>query len=96
MPIRLGQELSRLRRSLTTFERAFERWAARLAARRRVGATVHALAMLDDRTLHDLGLGRSEVISAALESEHPSADHTLRHRGNRHSPVACGFQRVSQ
>jgi uncharacterized protein YjiS (DUF1127 family) len=96
MPIRLWQELRRLRRSLTAFELAFDRWGARFAARRRVGATVRALAVLDDRTLHDLGLGRSEVISAALESEHTGGDHTLRRRGNGQSPVACGFQCVNQ
>jgi hypothetical protein len=36
------------------------------------------------------------VISAALESEHTGGDHTLRRRGNGHSPVACGFQCVNQ
>jgi uncharacterized protein YjiS (DUF1127 family) len=85
-----------IQRSSTAFEFAFDRWRARFAARRRVGATVRALAVLDDRTLHDLGLGRSEVISAALESEHTGGDHTLRRRGNGQSPVACGFQCVNQ
>jgi uncharacterized protein YjiS (DUF1127 family) len=91
VPIRIWQELRRLRRSVTALELAFDRWGARIAARRRVGATVRALSVLDDRTLHDLGLGRSEVISAALESEHTGADHTLRRRARGHSPAARGF-----
>ena len=96
MPIRIWQGLRRLRRSLTAFRFAFDGWRARLAARRRVGATVRALSVLDDRTLHDLGLGRSEVISAALDSERTGGDHTLRRRGYECSPAARGFQCVEQ
>jgi hypothetical protein len=96
MPIRIWQGLRSLRPSLTAFELDFDRWRARLAARRRVGATVRALSNLDDLTLHDLGLGRSEVISAALESEHAGGDRTLRRRGNGHSPAAYEFQCVNQ
>ena len=92
MPARLQQPLDRLRRSLSALGFAFLRWEARLAARRRVSATVRALSVLDDRTLHDLGLGRSEVISAALDNERSGGDHTLRHRGKGRSPVARGFQ----
>jgi uncharacterized protein YjiS (DUF1127 family) len=65
----------RLRRGLAALARAFGRWQARIQARRRVQTTVRALSVLDNRTLHDLGLGRSEVLSVALEGErtgHPA------------------------
>ncbi len=96
MPAPMRQQLRRLRRYLNAFGFAFHRWEARLAARRRVSATVRALSVLDDRTLHDLGLGRSEVISAALDSERTAGDDTLRRRGNGRSPAACGFQCMEQ
>lgn len=38
----------------------------RLRARQAL-ATARALGRLDDRTLHDLGLGRSELLSASAE-----------------------------
>ncbi len=95
MPARMRQQLRRLRRYLNAFGFAFHRWEARLAARRRVNATVRALSVLDDRTLHDLGLDRSEVISAALDSERTAGDHTLR-RGRGRSPAARGFQCMEQ
>ena len=43
--------------------RAFARFAKRMAARR----TIAQLRALDDRTLHDIGLHRSEIASRALD-----------------------------
>jgi uncharacterized protein YjiS (DUF1127 family) len=43
--------------------RAFARFANRMAARR----TIAQLRALDDRTLHDIGLHRSEIASRALD-----------------------------
>ena len=47
---------------------AFARGAhARRQQRQRAGAAYDALMELDDRTLHDLGLDRSEITSVAAE-----------------------------
>jgi uncharacterized protein YjiS (DUF1127 family) len=92
----MRQPVSRLRRSLSALGFAFDRWEARLAARRRVSETVHALSVLDERTLHDLGLGRSEVTSAALDCERTGGDHTLRRRCMGRSRAALGFLCVGQ
>lgn len=43
------------------------RWLRRWLMRRQAGRTVRALASLDDRTLHDLGLGRSDIASVSAE-----------------------------
>ena len=43
--------------------RAFAGFAKRMAARR----TIAQLSALDDRTLHDIGLHRSEIASRALD-----------------------------
>ena len=77
----MNRQLQRLRRSLIALALVVGRWEDRIAARRRVRATVRALSALDDRTLHDLGLGRSEVLSAALDSELMGDDRTARQRG---------------
>ncbi len=50
------------------------RWDAH-RQRRRYRNTVHALNVLDDRTLHDIGLDRSEITSYAArggEERHPA------------------------
>jgi uncharacterized protein YjiS (DUF1127 family) len=41
-------------------------------------ATARQLAELDDRQLHDIGLSRSEILSAALESERRIANPAMR------------------
>lgn len=96
MPAPMRQRLRRLRRYVNAFGFAFHRWETQLAARRRVSATVRALSVLDDRTLHDLGIGRSEVISAALDGERTAGDYTLRRRGNGRSPTPRAFHCVEQ
>jgi uncharacterized protein YjiS (DUF1127 family) len=63
MKATMRRQLKRLRRSLIALAPVVGRWEDRIAALRRVRATVRALSVLDDRTLHDLGLGRSEVFS---------------------------------
>jgi uncharacterized protein YjiS (DUF1127 family) len=83
MKARMSQQLRRLRRSLFALALVVGRWQRRIAARGRVRATVRALSVLDDRTLHDLGLGRSEVFSVALDSELIGGDRTARQRGRR-------------
>ena len=90
MKASMSRQLQRLRRSLVV-----GRWEDRIAARRRVRATVCALSVLDDRTLHDVGLGRSEVFSAALDGE-LMGDRTARQRGSRRSPWASPFQLMEQ
>jgi len=92
----MNRQLQRLRRSLIALALVVGRWEDRIAARRRVRATVRALSALDDRTLHDLGLGRSEVFSAALDSELMGDDRTARQRGSRRSPSASPFQLMEQ
>jgi uncharacterized protein YjiS (DUF1127 family) len=64
---------------MAALARTFGRWQRRIQVRRRVQATVRALSGLDDRTLHDLGLGRSEAFSVALEAER--AGRSARRRG---------------
>ena len=52
------------------FETLARQWSVRLAAarrRRRVAATRRALELLDDATLRDIGLTRTEIGSAAAE-----------------------------
>ena len=92
----MRRQLKRLRRSLIALALVVGRWEDRIAARRRVRATVRALSVLDDRTLHDLGLGRSEVFSAALDSELIGRDRTARQRGRRLPPSASPFQLMEQ
>jgi uncharacterized protein YjiS (DUF1127 family) len=53
-------------------------WWARLRCRRHMRATQRALAALDDRTLSDLGLGRSELLSLAAECHELTAASRLR------------------
>ena len=96
MKASMSRQLRRLRRSLIALALVVGRWEDRIAARRRVRATVCALSVLDDRTLHDLGLGRSEVFSAALDSELIGGDRTARQRGRRRSPSASQFQPMEQ
>ena len=96
MKARMRRQLRRLRGSLIALALVVVRWERRIAARRRVRATVRALSVLDDRTLHDLGLGRSEVFSAALDGERVGGEPTARHRGRRHSPSASQFQSSKQ
>ena len=96
MKARMSRQLRRLRRSLIALALVVGRWEGRIAARRRVRATVRALSVLDDRTLHDLGLGRSEVFSAALDGELIGGGRTARQRGRRRLPSACQFQPMEQ
>lgn len=42
----------------------------RLMRRRRLKATVYTLQGLDDRTLSDIGIGRSEIESLVLDGSH--------------------------
>jgi uncharacterized protein YjiS (DUF1127 family) len=56
------------------------RWQAHLV-RRRYLKTVRALSALDNRTLHDIGLERSEITSYA---SHGGED---RHPARRHVPL---------
>jgi uncharacterized protein YjiS (DUF1127 family) len=44
----------------------------------RARETARRLAELDDRQLRDIGLSRSEILSAALESERAVAQYTAR------------------
>jgi len=46
---------------------AARRWSARYREHRRAAAAREALRELDDRTLHDIGLDRSEIASATAE-----------------------------
>jgi uncharacterized protein YjiS (DUF1127 family) len=96
MKARMSRQLRRLRRSIIALAFVVGRWEGRIAARRRVRATVRALSVLDDRTLHDLGLGRSEVFSAALDSELIGGDHTARQRRRRRSPSTSQSQPMEQ
>jgi uncharacterized protein YjiS (DUF1127 family) len=81
MKARMRRQLRQLRRPLIALALVVGRWQGRIAVRRRVRATVRALSVLDDRTLRDLGLGRSEVFSAALDGERERDDHAARQRG---------------
>lgn len=92
----MSRQLRWLRRSLIALALVVGRWEDRIAARRRVRATVRALSVLDEQTLHDLGLGRSEVFSAALDSGLIGGDRTARQRGRRLPLAASPFQPVEQ
>lgn len=48
---------------ILTLSGAYHRWSCA----RRVNATARALNLLDERQLHDIGLDRSELLSAAAE-----------------------------
>lgn len=64
-----------------TMQRAVERlrdWLTAVGAAMRARETARQLAELDDRQLRDIGLSRSEILSAALESERAVAEHTAR------------------
>ncbi len=61
-------------------ELAAARWQANYAVRRHARETMRQLSQLDDRTLRDLGLYRSELLSAVLEFERVQTDPTLRIR----------------
>ncbi len=55
----------------------WRKWTAR-QERRRYRLTVRALSVLDDRSLHDIGLERSEITSYASrggEDRHPARRH---------------------
>ena len=52
---------------LATARLALAEAQRRWAARRDAGVTAEALDELDDRTLHDLGLDRSEITSMSIE-----------------------------
>jgi len=96
MKTSMSRQVRRLRRSLIALALVVGRWEDRIAARRRVRATVCALSVFDDRTLHDLGLGRSEVFSAALNSELIGGDGNAPQRGRRRSPSLSRFQPTEQ
>jgi uncharacterized protein YjiS (DUF1127 family) len=53
-------------------------WWSEQCAVARAHATARELAELDDRQLHDIGLSRGEILSAALENERRIADVAMR------------------
>ncbi len=53
-------------------------WLRELRASLRAQATARQLAELDDRQLRDIGISRSEILSAALESERAVAQYSAR------------------
>ena len=59
---------SKARRTLTALTTGlsdiYQHWLRARQAR----ATAYAMSLLDDRVLHDIGLGRSELLSAAAEA----------------------------
>lgn len=57
----------RARRAIQALTRDLGARYRRWLAARQVGATARALNLLDDRMLHDIGLDRSELLSAAAE-----------------------------
>lgn len=63
-----------LRAVTETLSQAHEAWMRHRQAR----ATAQALGLLDDRLLHDIGLDRSELSSAAAEL-HGQAERQRRH-----------------
>jgi len=83
MSMMIGLAPRRVHAFLMVLTRVVGRWQAGFAARRRVYRTAHALAQLDDRTLHDLGLGRSEVYSAAVDVECADDGRMARRRGGQ-------------
>lgn len=65
-----------LRRIASTLSAAYTAWMHY----RRARATAHALGLLDDRSLRDLALDRSELVSAAAEL-HGRAERHRQHAG---------------
>ena len=70
--------LQHVQRAFSRCLLAAARWQSGLAAHRRARRTMHALGQLDDRSLRDLGLSRSELLSAALDIERMAGDATMR------------------
>lgn len=70
-------QATKARRTLQTLALSLSRLYQRWACARRTHATVRALDLLDDGVLRDLGLDRSELLSAAAEL-HGLAEHERR------------------
>jgi uncharacterized protein YjiS (DUF1127 family) len=60
--------------------RLFRRILARDGSKRRIRKTAWELSRLDNRTLRDIGLDRSAIISAAQEAEHRRSGRFRRYR----------------
>ncbi len=75
--------LDRLQQALRRLMQGLNRWLAEQRADLRARETARQLAELDDRQLRDIGLSRSEILSAALESERTVAQYSARVHAQR-------------